>query len=132
MNVQLAISSKDNIIFCSGAVAYSDAYFGSGSGPHHLDDVRCTGSEVSVLSCSHSGIGVHNCRPGNEAGVNCTGKLVGLIPGITVLIFCRIILLSYIGHSTVYLCGIILENVMSLLPYCHECHRQNDSMVTEE
>ena len=59
---------------CSGATAYTDAYFGSGSGPYHLDDVQCTGSEVSILSCSHSGIGIHNCRPGNEAGVKCVGK----------------------------------------------------------
>ena len=63
----------------SGAFAYFNANYGSGSGPYHLDNVQCRGSEVSLLSCSHSGIGVHNCRPGNEAGVNCTGKLVGLI-----------------------------------------------------
>ena len=55
-----------------GAVAYSNAYFGSGSGPYHLDDVHCSGSESSLLSCSRGySIGVHNCRPGNEAGVNC-------------------------------------------------------------
>ena len=71
MNVQLAISSKREYDFCSGAVAYSDAYFGSGSGPYHLDNVQCRGSEVSIFSCSHSGTGVHNCRPGNEARVKC-------------------------------------------------------------
>ena len=56
----------------AGAVAYSNAYFGSGSGPYHLNYVRCSGSETSLLSCSRSySIGVHNCRPGSEAGVKC-------------------------------------------------------------
>ena len=58
-------------ISIAGAVAYSDAYFGSGSGPYHLDDVQCRGSEVSLLSCRQAVTGVHNCRAGNEAGVNC-------------------------------------------------------------
>jgi len=58
-------------IYIVGAVAYSDAYFGSGSGPYYLDDVQCRGSEVSLLSCRQAVIGVHNCRAGNEAGVKC-------------------------------------------------------------
>ena len=59
-------------IFDSGAVAYSNAYFGRGSGPYHLDDVYCSGTESSLLSCNRRySIGVHDCRPGNEAGVNC-------------------------------------------------------------
>ena len=54
----------------SGAVAYSNAYFGRGSGPYHL--VSCSGSESSLLSCRRGySIGVHNCTPGNEAGVKC-------------------------------------------------------------
>ena len=40
-----------------------------------LDNVYCTGSESSLLSCSRGySIGVHNCRPGNEAGVKCPSK----------------------------------------------------------
>ena len=55
-----------------GAIAYTNAYFGSGNEPYHLDDVSCSGSETSLLSCHRSySIGVHNCRPGNEAGVKC-------------------------------------------------------------
>ena len=59
----------------SGAVAYSNAYFGRGNGPYHLDNVYCWGNETSLLSCQraqdNSEIGVHNCAPGNEAGVKC-------------------------------------------------------------
>ena len=58
----------------SGAIAYSNAHFGRGSGPYHLDYVHCSGRESSLLSCSYS-VRVHNCRPGNEAGVKCvTGE----------------------------------------------------------
>ena len=56
----------------TGAVAYYNANFSSGSGPYHLDNVRCRGTESSLLSCSHGySIGVHNCRPGKAAGVKC-------------------------------------------------------------
>ena len=58
--------------------AFFDAYYGSGSGPYHLDDVQCWGSEVSLLSYSHAVVGVHNCKHGDEDGVKCVGKLVGL------------------------------------------------------
>ena len=60
----------------SGAVAYYNAYFGSGSGPYQLDNVYCSGTESSLLSCNRRySIGVHDCRPGNEAGVKCfTGE----------------------------------------------------------
>ena len=59
-----------------GAIAYTNAYFGSGNEPYHLDDVSCSGSETSLLSCRRGySIGVHNCRPGNEAGVKC-GKCI--------------------------------------------------------
>ena len=59
----------------SGAVAYSNAYFGRGSGPYYLDNVYCQGNEMSLFSCQrahdNSEIGVHNCGPGKEAGVKC-------------------------------------------------------------
>ena len=64
-------------ISVSGAVAYSNAYFGRGSGPYHLDNVYCSGSESSLLSCSRgNSIGIHNCEPGNDAGVKCSKCVV--------------------------------------------------------
>ena len=47
------------------------AEFGQGTGPIFLDDLRCTGTESSLLSCSHIGIGVHNCGHYEDAGVVC-------------------------------------------------------------
>ena len=53
------------------AIAISQARFGRGSGSIFLDDVSCTGTESSLLSCSHRGIGVHNCGHSEDAGVMC-------------------------------------------------------------
>ena len=68
------------------AVAYPNAYFGSGSGPYHLDNVYCRGSEPSLISCSRGySIGIHNCEPGNEAGVKCASKC--MIPIVLKVLF---------------------------------------------
>ena len=59
----------------AGAIANSNAYFGRGNGPYHLDHVYCSGTESSLFSCNRGySIGVHNCRPGKEAGVKCASK----------------------------------------------------------
>ena len=63
-------------------------HFGESSGPYHLSGLRCDGYEANLLNCSRRyttggvnnlGIGVHNCAPGNEAGVKCDGMCVHVI-----------------------------------------------------
>ena len=48
-----------------------------GAGPSnysiHLDDVRCNGSEVNILACSHLPLSVHNCGHSEDVGVTCDG-----------------------------------------------------------
>uniref|UniRef100_A0A667Z9F5 SRCR domain-containing protein n=1 Tax=Myripristis murdjan TaxID=586833 RepID=A0A667Z9F5_9TELE len=44
----------------------------AGTGNIWLDDLRCTGTETSIFDCPHSGVGVHNCNHGEDAGVQCT------------------------------------------------------------
>ena len=55
-------------------MALSFAHFGPGRGPIHLDDLGCNGSEVSLLECPHKGVGNHNCKHLEDAGVDCLGK----------------------------------------------------------
>jgi hypothetical protein len=55
----------------SNVKAYRDAFFGVGSGPILLDDVRCTGSESTLLNCQHRTIGEHDCARTEAAGVSC-------------------------------------------------------------
>ena len=46
--------------------------FGRGTGPIFLDDVGCTGSEVTLDGCPHNGIGIHDCVHNLVAGVICS------------------------------------------------------------
>nr|XP_058154184.1 deleted in malignant brain tumors 1 protein-like isoform X13 [Dasypus novemcinctus] len=49
------------------------AQFGEGSGKFLLDDMDCTGRESFLGQCPHAGWFLHNCVPGEEAGVVCSG-----------------------------------------------------------
>ena len=56
------------------ALAFGNAHFGAGSGSIFLDNVRCTGSESSLLDCSHDTS--VSCSSGHreDAGVRCHGE----------------------------------------------------------
>ncbi|XP_061299000.1 neurotrypsin [Pezoporus flaviventris] len=54
------------------AKAWSQAYFGEGSGPVLLDEVQCTGNELSIEQCPKSSWREHNCDHKEDAGVSCT------------------------------------------------------------
>ena len=44
------------------------------SGQIWLSDLNCTGTESSIVNCSHSGWGINDCNHGSIAGVTCNGK----------------------------------------------------------
>jgi deleted-in-malignant-brain-tumors protein 1 len=60
--------------FPDAEAAYGTANFGQGIGHIWLDNVGCTGYESSLFSCSHSGVGSHNCGHSEDAGVRCNDK----------------------------------------------------------
>ena len=70
---------KDALVVCRQlgiqgdfpARAFGDAKFGKGTGHIWLDDVNCAGDESSLFSCSHLGVGSHNCLHSEDAGVRC-------------------------------------------------------------
>jgi hypothetical protein len=49
--------------------------FGGRSAPDKIwmDDVECSGSELSLTACSHNGYGSHDCDHSEDAGVCCEG-----------------------------------------------------------
>ena len=60
--------------FGSSGTAIGSASFGQGSGQIWLDSVACTGSESTLVSCGHPGIGITSCYRYEEAGVKCSGE----------------------------------------------------------
>ncbi|XP_046303083.1 neurotrypsin isoform X2 [Marmota monax] len=65
--------------FSGVAKAWTQAYFGEGSGPIMLDEVRCTGNELSIEQCPKSSWGEHNCGHREDAGVSCAPLIDGAI-----------------------------------------------------
>ena len=55
-----------------GAVAHRIATFGQGTGPIFLDNVQCTGTEETLISCQL--LTNHNCGHFEDAGVTCQGE----------------------------------------------------------
>ena len=65
-------------------------YFGQGSGSIWLDSVTCTGSESTLASCGHLGVGVtRSCGHYEDVGVKCYGTQ-GMYVAIT---YCSIVIL---------------------------------------
>ena len=64
----------NNMFKSTGAVhviKYGSSYFGQGSGGIFLQNLACSGDELMLINCSHSGIGVHSCSHSEDAGVVC-------------------------------------------------------------
>ena len=65
------------IFYSSAYTYYGSAYFGQGTGPIWMDDLSCSGSELTLLQCSHRGIGIHDCSHGEDMSVRCSGSKTG-------------------------------------------------------
>ena len=73
--------------------------FSNGSGSILLDELRCAGSESSLLECGHEPVGVHDCSHSEDAGVRCGGVCVCMY----VLCVCVYCVCAYIyEHMLMY------------------------------
>ena len=70
--------SPSRLLYCIGAVVYSNAFFGQGTGPILLDDLNCTGMESRLTDCPTDGVGnSDNCRGHvDDAGVQCQPRML--------------------------------------------------------
>ena len=68
-------------VYSQGAIPRLNAYYGRTPGPIWLDYLGCTGSESSILSCTHNGIASMSyfCDHGDDAGVECPGKWLNFV-----------------------------------------------------
>jgi hypothetical protein len=63
---------NENVRFRNSSMVLRSAHFGSGIGPIHLDNVKCTGKESSIHQCSHRGWGTHTCSHNDDVGISCS------------------------------------------------------------
>ena len=62
------------LLYITAGRAYSNAYFGAGSGPIFLDDVHCTARASHLLECYSRPTLSHDCTHFHDAGVGCEGN----------------------------------------------------------
>ena len=102
-------SSSDAYVVCRqlgfgpGSSYFRRAYFGQGSGPIWLDNVQCTGSELTLASCSHLGFNVtRSCSHSEDVGVRCYGTqgIAFKLTGCFIYIITLYIILSCIDICT--------------------------------
>ena len=58
----------------TGALPFSNAHFGAGVGPIHLDNVGCTGTEGSLIECPRNSFVTCYSGHSEDAGVRCQGR----------------------------------------------------------
>ena len=65
--------AKSTYITLTGAVSFSSAHFGAGTGSTHLDGVDCSGSESKLIGCPSTSTVTCTNDHSKDAGVRCQG-----------------------------------------------------------
>ena len=101
--ILLGVIYCSNYVWLAGAIPVFSGFFGEGSGPIFIDDVVCSGSESSLLSCPFSAIGLHDCDHTEDAGVKCEGtSIIYMSAYINELLLPIAMLLPLLFHSCMY------------------------------
>ncbi|PVD22131.1 hypothetical protein C0Q70_17935 [Pomacea canaliculata] len=58
-----------------GGTVIPASTIGDGTGPIWLDDIRCLGTESSLMNCTRKNLGVNDCQHDEDVGVSCTRKI---------------------------------------------------------
>ena len=72
-HLSITVCNTFILLYFTDATAYSSARFGQGTGPIHLDNVACTGTEDALVHCAYVSDS-SDCFHFEDAGVLCQGK----------------------------------------------------------
>ena len=61
----------------SAGLPTTDSTFGKVNDTFRMDDVKCSGTEESLLDCPHVNITMENCGSSEGAGVTCFKNDIG-------------------------------------------------------
>jgi len=61
---------------CRYSGTYIGNYYGSSTDMIWLDDLHCTGTETSLVDCTHNGWAVHNCGHNEDVSVVCNDGML--------------------------------------------------------
>ena len=53
-----------------------NAFYGAGSGPVWIGNIRCNGTETLLVDCKNGGWRTPDCNHDNDASVSCTGRII--------------------------------------------------------
>ena len=56
---------------CRNPTPFSTAHYGERVGPVWMDELKCSGKESDLESCSFNGWGIEDCSHSEDAGVKC-------------------------------------------------------------
>lgn len=67
---------QSQLLICTALSGVAtNIFFGEGgTGQHiHLDGLQCNGTEMNLLTCTHSGVGINDCGHHEDIGISCKG-----------------------------------------------------------
>ena len=76
-NITEATVACQQLGFHGAAKAYSIAVFGNGNGPVYIRDVKCLGTELTLLDCMYTAV-TGQVDDRQDVGVACENNVLGM------------------------------------------------------